>query len=438
VPESLDIQLAGTHVATLDLLAPQSYELRYDSDWLVHNGAVPISLSLPLQPAPIRGGTLTAFLDNLLPDNSDVRDRWALEAGLATPDPFHLLAAYGADTAGALQFVVPGAHSSDPPNRRTITDRDIGERIRAIRDDDTSWQHPGTDTGYFSLGGAQGKFSLGRDDSGWYEPSSSEPTTHIFKPRVRRQSDGELVEYIAMTAARAAGLDTAIVSINEFDGERSLVVERFDRFRDSRGVLHRAHQEDLAQSLGRTRLQKYEERGGPGYREIIRLIDENAAPETRESSLLAFVRALVFSWAVLNTDAHAKNYSVFLRPDGVELTPMYDISSLIPYVGRPDGSPRAMAEVFSSTRLSMRVAADYEAGLQSWFEWLAVAREAGVDRPSLTAWAGAVAENLPDLITAIAETLPAHLQTGTVARLVERTPIRSRQLLSAIDHAGPH
>jgi serine/threonine-protein kinase HipA len=436
VPESLDIHLGGSHVATLDLLAPQSYELRYDSNWLLREGAVPISLSLPLQPAPIGGGTLTAFLDNLLPDNADVRDRWALEAGLATTEPFHLLAAYGADTAGALRFVDPSAPSSHPPRRTRITDHDIGERIRAIRVDDTSWQSPGMDTGYFSLGGAQGKFSLGRDDSGWYEPSGSEPTTHIFKPRVRRQSDGELVEYIAMTAARAAGLDAAVVSIDEFDGEHSLVVERFDRFSDSRRVVHRAHQEDLAQSLGRTRLQKYEERGGPGYRDILRLIDENAAPETRESSLLAFVRALVFSWAVLNNDAHAKNYSVFLRPGGVELTPLYDVSSLIPFVGRPGASPRAMGEAFSSTRLSMRIAADYEAGQQSWFEWLAVAREAGVDRTSLTAWAGAVAEHLPDLIASIAETLPAHLQTSTVARFVERTPIRSRQLLSAIDHEG--
>lgn len=107
---------------------------------------------------------------------------------------------------------------------------------------------------------------------------------------------------------------------------------------------------------------------------------------------------------VLNTDAHAKNYSVFIRPDGA----------------------------FRNTNLSMRIAADYPVGQQSWFEWGAVAREAGLSRGLITDWASAVADSLPQLITAAAASLPSLLQTDIVARFVERTPIRAAQVVAAI------
>ncbi|SFH86515.1 hypothetical protein E3O11_09230 [Cryobacterium levicorallinum] len=72
--------------------------------------------------------------DNLLPDNADVCERWAVRAGLATAEPFELLRAYGTDVAGAIQFADPG---SDPNQSSTstgepISDAEIAARIRAI------------------------------------------------------------------------------------------------------------------------------------------------------------------------------------------------------------------------------------------------------------------------------------------------------------------
>ena len=80
----------------------------------------------------------------------------------------------------------------------------------------------------------------------------------------------------------------------------------------------------------------------------------------------------------------------------------------------------------------MRIAADYEAGKQSWFEWGAVAREAGLSRVLVTDWASAVADSLPELIAETASMLPSHLQTDIVARFVERAPIRRAQVVAAI------
>ncbi|TFD49574.1 type II toxin-antitoxin system HipA family toxin [Cryobacterium frigoriphilum] len=437
---SLDVFLYGAHVAMLELLAPLQYRLTYRAQWLDDPNQMPVSLSLPVGAAPITGPKLTSFLDNLLPDNADVRERWAVQAGLATAEPFELLRAYGTDVAGAIQFAEPGTDPNQQSNSASnpISNAEIAARIRAIREDDTSWQDSARNTGSFSLGGAQGKFSLGNAGTGWYEPTGSHPTTHIFKPRVRGQKDGELVEFVAMTVARIIGIDTAGVHLSLFDGEHTLVVERFDRLAIGAGsgsgsaAILRIHQEDLAQASGVTRLQKYESRGGPSYRDVLRLLDTHVSDEHKESSKLTFVQALVFSWMALNTDAHAKNYSVFIRPDGAALTPLYDVSSFIPYAGRADDDHHRTGAAFRNTNLSMRIAADYEAGKHSWFEWGAVAREAGLSRVLVTDWASAVADSLPELIAEAASMLPSHLQTDTIARLVERTPIRAAQVVAAI------
>lgn len=199
---SLDVFLYGAHVAELEMLAPLQYRLTYNAQWLDDPIRMPVSLSLPVGAAPITGPKLTSFLDNLLPDNADVRERWAIQAGLATAEPFELLRGYGTDVAGAIQFAAPGTDPNQNGASNPISNAEIAARIRAIREDDTSWQDPTRDTGHFSLGGAQGKFSLGNAGQGWYEPTGNHPTTHIFKPRVRGQKDGELVEFIRKTSLR--------------------------------------------------------------------------------------------------------------------------------------------------------------------------------------------------------------------------------------------
>lgn len=432
---ALDVYLYGAHVADLEFVGPQQYRLRYRDEWLDDDARMPVSLSLPLGAAPITGPKLTSFLDNLLPDNADVRERWAVQAGLATAEPFDLLRVYGADVAGAIQFAPPGVDPNANGSAAPVDDTEIASRIRAIRDDDTSWQDPERQRGYFSLGGAQGKFSLGNTGYGWYEPTGNHPTTHIMKPRVRGQRDGELIEYLTMTIAAATGIPTAAVRLGQFEDEHTLIVERFDRvsIADDPHRMVRLHQEDLAQATGVTRLQKYEYRGGPTYRAVLRLLDEHAPDERRATSKQAFVQALVFSWMVLNTDAHAKNYSVFIRPDGIELTPLYDVSSLIPYVGRVENTAKQLTGAFRDTTLSMRIAADYQAGEQSWFEWESVAREAGLSRSALTEWANAVADALPEIAVSASSALPSHLQTDVVARFTERIPIRAAQIARAIE-----
>lgn len=435
----LSVFLYGAHVAELARLGSQQYKLTYHEEWLEDPARMPLSSSLPLRVTPHTGDALAAYIDNLLPDNPDVRERWAVDAGLDSTDPFALLGIYGLDVAGAVQFVPPGDDPLASRKRRPINDDAIAERIATLRQDDSTWRgHDGT-SGYFSLGGAQGKFSLGWDGERWYEPTGADPTTHIFKPRVRGQVDGEIIEFLTMQLAARVGLPVARTEIRQFGSEHSLVVQRFDRVKTRAetpsGSLVRIHTEDLAQATGTPRLRKYETNGGPTYRDALAVIDEHAPPERAMRSRESLVRALIFSWIMLNTDGHAKNFSFFITPTGLDLTPLYDVSSFIPYAGRDSTDARELQRAFGSTRLSMRIAADYEAGQQSWWEWKAVAREAGLDRDAVTEWALTVVGAAADALGSIAATLPPHLHTVTVSRFVERMPIRLRQVRASIEHS---
>lgn len=80
-------------------------EFRYSSDWLSFEEAFPVSLSIPLAERAYRTNELLPFLDNLLPDQQDVRRTIAARVGARGTDPFSLLWELGRDCVGALQFL---------------------------------------------------------------------------------------------------------------------------------------------------------------------------------------------------------------------------------------------------------------------------------------------------------------------------------------------
>jgi HipA-like C-terminal domain len=57
----------------------------------------------------------------------------------------------------------------------------------------------------------------------------------------------------------------------------------------------------------------------------------------------AFVKAQLAFWMLCATDGHAKNFSIFHRPQGAfQLTPLYDVLSAWPVIGH--GQPYAFTE----------------------------------------------------------------------------------------------
>jgi len=234
-----------------------------------------------------------------------------------------------------------------------------------------------------------------------------------------------------MRAAELLQLSVAEVSVESFATEHSLVVRRFDRVPVGVGF-RRIHQEDLAQALAVPRLRKYEDDGGPGYRKILTLLDSLGDREDSAVSKESFVKGLIYSWMVLNTDAHAKNYSLQLFPRRAMLAPLYDVSSLIPYVNPSGASDVELLEAFGRTKLSMRVAFSYESASMGGLEWRGVARDAGLNANAVMEWATTVASLLSGVITSAASELPAHLQTDTIGCYIDRIGSRARHVQKAL------
>ncbi|NEM90811.1 HipA domain-containing protein [Galbitalea soli] len=429
--ERLDVFLYGYPVGTLRRDGIELYVFDYDGEWATSDETTSLSLSMPLAQRTHSGRVVANFVDNLLPDNPEVRQRWATDAGLDSDEPFFLLQHYGQDVAGAISFRAPGAEAAG--SRSAISDAEIAERIRQLTEDDTAWHDDRIATdGQFSLGGTQTKFSLAKHGSGWFETVGDDPSTHLFKPRVKGVPDGELIEFVVMRAAELLGIPTARVDLFIDGDQHSLVVERFDRI-ERAGDIIRLHQEDLVQSLGLPRLRKFESHGGPGIDRIMGLLRASSDQESR----IRYAVLLMFSWLVLSTDAHAKNYSVFLQPDGAILTPLYDASSVIPYLSADrDTDVESILRRAGERKLAVRYGASYLAKDVARFELDAIARAAGMPGDDLLAATAVCLTSISATISEVATSLPAELQTDTVARLVAWMPVRVEQAARALGIDG--
>jgi serine/threonine-protein kinase HipA len=425
--EALDVFLYGYPIGRLRRRSIEDYVLEYDEEWASADEAVPLSLSLPLRQRRHAGRVVANFVDNLLPDNPGVRQRWATDVGLDTTEPYFLLREFGQDVAGAVSFRPAGA--AETTSRRPMTDPEIANRIRLLRVEGTAWHDDALPaTGQFSLGGAQSKFSLAKHEGNWFETAGADASTHLFKPEVNGVRDGELIEYLIMRTAHLLGIPAATVELFEHDGQRSLVVERFDRRVEGDRVV-RLHQGDILQALGRPRLLKFEKDGGPGVEDIAGLLARVADEDSRRR----YAAMLFFSWIVLSTDAHAKNYSLFVESDGARLTPLYDASSVLPYLGAGiDLDHPSLLTRAGERELAVRYGGSYLARDVARFGLDQVARLCGMASDDLLALVAVQLIAISDVMSDVASGMPSPLQTDTVARAVAWMPLRARQAAEAL------
>lgn len=332
----LAVFINGRQVGTLTRAATGAVDFRYRAEWLAWEHALPVSLSLPLREDRYGGASVIAVFDNLLPDADPIRRRIAERVGADGTDAFSLLTALGQDCVGALQFLTldrdPGPVGG--LDGQPMSDLAIGELLRQLG------RAPlgiGADRDFrISVAGAQEKTALLRHQNRWLKPMGTTATTHILKPAIGRLpngldlSDSVENEYFCLKLVAAFGLPTANAEIADFDGVRTLVVERFDRAWLSDGRLIRLPQEDCCQALGIPSTRKYQAEGGPGVRDLVSLFKSSDEPD-RDVGLV--LRAQIAFWLIGATDGHAKNFSLFLRPGGrFRLAPLYDVMSAEPSV----------------------------------------------------------------------------------------------------------
>ena len=332
----LNVYLNSRLVGQLRRQASGAIEFQYDPSWLSWKNAFPVSLSLPMREDRYTGNPVIAVFDNLLPDSDAIRRRLAERVHADSSDAYGLLAKIGRDCVGALQLLPDGV---EPGPAGTVEGRPVDEEYIARKIGDLTATPLGVDEDEefrISLAGAQEKTAFLFWNNKWHVPHGTTPTTHILKPQIGMLPNGiDLThsvenEYLCLKLTEAFGLHSAKIKIADFTGNRTLVVERFDRRWTADNRLLRLPQEDCCQSLSVPPTRKYEADGGPGMGAILELLKGSDDPEADRRF---FLKAQIVFWLLGATDGHAKNFSVFLQPAGrFRLTPLYDVMSVQPAV----------------------------------------------------------------------------------------------------------
>jgi serine/threonine-protein kinase HipA len=364
---------------------------------------------LPLAAEEHGPSAVQSFLWGLLPDNERVLDRWAKKFQVSARNVFALISHVGEDCAGAIQFVTPDRleilRSGADDKVQWLDEAAIAKRLQALREDHAAWRLP-RDTGQFSLAGAQPKTALLLQKDRWGIPSGRIPTTHILKPPTGHFDGHAENEHICLRLARKLGLPVAETKVMRFETEIAIVVERYDRQFSGNQIVC-VHQEDICQARGILPTKKYQSEGGPTPADIIELLRTYSTD--RVDDLDTFVDALGFNWLIAGTDAHAKNYSLLLASGPtVRLAPLYDIASILPY---NDVDLQKM-------KLAMKIGGEYKLSQIGLREWQKFAREMRFDAEKVIAGLNSLAEQLPDIVTAVCTTAQAEgLDNAIIKRL---------------------
>jgi len=230
-----------------------------------------------------------------------LRERQARVAHLAEEDDFGLLLRYGADCIGAVgvlpetnEPLIPVALSEGTNPGRTVSG--VQRKLLVIRDEGVNAFRPAGPTGPAPF---IAKFN-----------SNSVPTLVRNERLSLRWATAMLGpdEVTAFTLDRVAELD-----------EHALIVTRFDRTADGRKL----RAEDFAQILCKPRGQDYCGKYDASYEQVADVIRSYSSRPNID--LARLFRRLIAYVLVSNGDAHLKNFTLLERPEGLRLSPAYDV-----------------------------------------------------------------------------------------------------------------
>ena len=414
---ALDLWMNGVFVGQWHRSSRNPSRLVYDTGWLSHPQGRPLSLSLPFTftNGDLRGDVVDNYFDNLLPDNPEIRRRIATRFSTSSLDAFSLLEAIGRDAAGAVQLLPQGTDAPDisATLARPLNEHEIADHLRGAI---TANQDLELEDFRFSLAGAQEKTALLWHQNCWNIPQAATPSSHIFKLPLGLAGNTRFDlshsvenEWLCMELLRELGLRVAHTEIAQFEDQKVLIVERFDRVWSRNGWLMRLPHEDLLQASGLPSHLKYESDGGPGVSTIMSLLSGSS---TAQADRQDFFKTLLAFYLLAAPDGHAKNFSLSIEADGYfRLAPLYDVLSAWPWIGNKQNQcpiqrvKMAMALRTQNTRYKMQEMLPRH--------WLAVGTQ-HIGRQASEALLGSIrtlAENaIQSVSVRIPEQFPAHVR----------------------------
>ncbi len=395
---SLGVFVDNVRVGTLHDTDPLSFT--YTQDCLGGLVSVPFSVLVPLKPGRISIPAVTSFFENLLPEGDQ---RALLQARYHVTTVFGMLSKVGGDTAGSV-VILPEGQNPQPDDYLPVSWDDIGALVNnataaapaviAAADSNAS------------LSGAQHKLLLLLGDGGKPSlPLNASISTHILKPDIKRTGlkvlSSAINETLIMKLAHACKLPTAHVEY--LPKVQSCLVERFDRERDEAGKLKRLYQADLCQLLGKPSGVKYENDGGPSFKDCYDLVKNSSAVPLTDCHNL--VQWLFFNLLAGNNDSHAKNLSMLDTHGRLRLAPFYDLMCTQVYTGL-------------STHFAFRVGRHFEPGQIDHQDVRALADSIGVNRRLMFRIALDIADRIEKTLPGVAEALLPLTPTGSSERIL--------------------
>ncbi|RLB76904.1 MAG: type II toxin-antitoxin system HipA family toxin [Deltaproteobacteria bacterium] len=421
-------------VGTLNRSSTGNLEFSYNRTWLESEKRRPISLSIPLGETVYSGDRVENFFDNLLPDSQPIRNRIQTRFGAATNRTFDLLWHIGRDCVGALQLS-PEEDTADIRmiSSRPLTDAEIADILRNYRTMPLGMRPDGDFR--ISIAGAQEKTALLKRDNQWHLPQGTTPTSHILKLPIGQiehsgldLSDSVENEWLCHIILKAYELPVAHAEIGVFDGEKALIVERFDRrWAKDDTWLMRLPQEDMCQALNVSPSLKYESDGGPGMTGIMNLL---VGSSMSLSDRRTFMTLNLLYWLLFAIDGHAKNFSIFLLQGGnFQLTPAYDVLSAHPMIakGQLDIHKLKMA-------MAMRSRNKHYSVLPILYRhWLATAKKCRYPVDEMDHVISSTLERMDHVIDQVADQLPGSFPDSVAGPILNGMRENRDRMLRSMD-----
>lgn len=326
----------GVEVGMLEKTRGGGMAFTYDGGWMKNPSRRPISLSMPLSAGTYTGHEVYNYFDNLLPDNPVVRERVMAKFAVPVDHPFDILVAIGHDCVGALQLASERSEYKPQIEATPLTEHEVASQLRRYRESPMGMEED--DDFRISLAGVQEKTALLYQNGNWFKPQATTATTHILKLPVGviHNASGNIDltgscdnEWTCLEVIRHFGIPTTRAWVQDFEDQRVLVVERFDRrWTSKQDWVLRLPQEDFCQALNLPSSKKYQIDHGPGMLDCLRLLQNSS--RTYEDRV-NFIKTQVLFLLLSAPDGHAKNFSVHLQAgDNFSLTPVYDVLSTYP------------------------------------------------------------------------------------------------------------
>ncbi len=317
--KQLSIQLNGKHVGILEQTPSGKMAFTYDA-----SATQMISIGMPIRKEPYGDIQTNAYFGGLLPESDTVRIIIGKRYGISPNNPFSLLKAIGYDCAGAISCAAMDkpmtTQNPFPLMGKIITDDELYTHIRELPQKPLFMNE--IEGLRLSLAGAQDKAAVCLINNQIALAENGCPTTHLLKPSSTHFEGLAENEYFCLRMAKRMGLPVPDIQLRKIKDITFLLIERYDR-RIKDGRIERIHQEDFCQALGILTSKKYQNEGGPGFKDCFELLNNTTQPAVDRNIL---VSALVFNYLIGNMDAHAKNFSLLHHAQSnIRLTPFYDM-----------------------------------------------------------------------------------------------------------------